>query len=319
MLEDLFDMHVPGWLLAIIASYLSDRKMTLKFNQSWSEPRSMPASFSQGCFLAMILFIIQFNGAALRPAIPHPMINTEEEMKQRRLSVKYIDDNSIAATYNLKIDIEDDCGKKQLPLTYNQRTRHKVLPQHHIIQHEADSFLEFTQENQFVINERKCEVMTFNFSKKYAFPPDINLGNSDIIKEVTHSKILGLLVQNNLKWDMNTEHIYKRAASKLWLLRRLKKFNLEWEILTDFYTKEIRVLLEYAVPAWYNAITREQSNVIEKIQRYATSIILDNWSSLSYKVRCTLLSIEPLFIRRKTIALNFHCGHLSTQDIPTCL
>ena len=37
---------------------------------------------------------------------------------------------------------------------------------------------------------------------------------------------------------------------------------------------------------------------------WATAIILNNWT-LSYTVRCTLLCIEPLYLRRKSIALAF--------------
>ena len=58
------------------------------------------------------------------------------------------------------------------------------------------------------------------------------------------------------------------------------------------------------MPVWYSSITKEQSKSIEKIQRYAVSIILNNWS-WSYEVKCTLLQIEPLFYRRNNIALSF--------------
>ena len=68
--------------------------------------------------------------------------------------------------------------------------------------------------------------------------------------------------------------------------------------------KEIQSLLEYAVPVWYSSITRQQSNAIEKIQRWAVSLILDNWT-FSYRIKCTLLSLEPLFLRRKGLALSF--------------
>ena len=98
--------------------------------------------------------------------------------------------------------------------------------------------------------------------------------------------------------------MFNKAASKLWLLRRLKKLKFEPELLCDFYKKEIRVLVEYAIPVWYSSLTRDQSNSLEKIQKFAVSLILNDWS-WSYKVKCTLLSLEPLFLRRKPIALNF--------------
>ena len=303
VLEDLFAMHLPGYLLAIIASYLSERTMVLHFNSAMSEEQQMPASYAQGCFLMMILFIVQFNGAALHPAVPRPFplpsasspstcspspsasssleplslssapSFSSSKDEERRLSVKYFDDCSIAGAYNLRRDIEKEERTLPQPLTFNQRTGHRVKSDRHIIQAEAISFFNFTEENKFKINFEKSEVLMFNFSNKVTFPPDIKIGHSDTLNEVNHAKILGLIIQSNLKWNLNTEFIYNKAAGKLWLLKRLKLFDLDIETLTDFYTKEIRVILEYAAPVWYSGITEKQSKTIEKIQKWAVSII----------------------------------------------
>ena len=63
VIEDLYDMKVPGWLLLILISYLTDRKMVLKFRGVLSALRSLPGSSPQGTVLGVILFIILFNGA----------------------------------------------------------------------------------------------------------------------------------------------------------------------------------------------------------------------------------------------------------------
>ena len=65
VIEDLFHMKVPGWLLLILISYLTDRKMVMKFRGVLSAMRSLPGSSPQGTVLGVILFIIYFNGAAL--------------------------------------------------------------------------------------------------------------------------------------------------------------------------------------------------------------------------------------------------------------
>ena len=80
--------------------------------------------------------------------------------------------------------------------------------------------------------------------------------------------------------------------------------GLEHEFLVDVYTKEIRSLLEYAAAVWHGGITLDQSKDIEYIQRLAVSIILNDWS-LPYFVKCTLLNIEPLYLRRPAIVLSF--------------
>ena len=114
VLIDLFDMHTPGWLLAIIASFLSERTMKLRYNNEWSEWMKMPGSFSQGCYLMMILFIVQFNGAGLRPNIPRPLRIKEDK---ERISVKFIDDFSAAASYNLGKVTERENRPLPRPLT----------------------------------------------------------------------------------------------------------------------------------------------------------------------------------------------------------
>ena len=168
----------------------------------------------------------------------------------------------------------------------------------------VDEFLSFTKETKFVINEDKCEAMLINFSRKMSFSPSITIGGTDTIKEVYHTKLLGVIIQSDLRWDLNTDYIFSKASSKLWLLRRLKFLNIEPLILTDFYVKEIRSVLEYAAPVWYSSITSEQSRQLEKIQVYSVSIILSDWDS-SYKHKCARLKLEPLYLRRRKIALNY--------------
>ena len=101
-----------------------------------------------------------------------------------------------------------------------------------------------------------------------------------------------------------SQPVFSKAASKLWLLRRLKKYDLEVEILKDFYIKEIRSVVEFAIPVWASGINLQQSKTIEKIQKYSLAIIFNNWT-WPYYVKCTLLNLEPLFMRRTQINLSF--------------
>ena len=90
----------------------------------------------------------------------------------------------------------------------------------------------------------------------------------------------------------------------MWILRRMKLLNVSPSILLDVYTKEIRPVLELAVPAWHSGLTAKQSDQIERVQRVALSIILGNHHT-SYKSALNLLSIETLQQRRFTLCKNF--------------
>ena len=70
--------------------------------------------------------------------------------------------------------------------------------------------------------------------------------------------------------------MFKKAMSKMWLLRRLKKLDLDLEIILDFYLKEIRPLAEHGVVIWNSGLTRTQENDLEIIQKIALKIILED-------------------------------------------
>ena len=52
--------------------------------------------------------------------------------------------------------------------------------------------------------------------------------------------------------------LVKKASKRLWLVRRLKNMGASQWDLVDMYTKQIRSVLELAVPAWQGALTLEE-------------------------------------------------------------
>ena len=71
VVEDLFSMHLPGWLLAITCSYLSGRTRVLQYQGSKSSSQQLPGGFGAGNAFGGIFFIIKFNGVCI--PIPRPM------------------------------------------------------------------------------------------------------------------------------------------------------------------------------------------------------------------------------------------------------
>ena len=62
------------------------------------------------------------------------MLSNKGDVMKRQQSLKYVEDNCILASYNLKKDIENDAENRIFPLTNNQRTGHKVIPDNYTIQ-----------------------------------------------------------------------------------------------------------------------------------------------------------------------------------------
>ena len=113
VIEDLADMHVPGWLLILLVSYLTDRSMYMRYKGASSSRKLLPGSSPQGAFLGILIFIIVFNGALLRPAIP----------RLHSLNLKYIDDLSMLAAYNLRSCLVKDPVARPRPLKYSERNK----------------------------------------------------------------------------------------------------------------------------------------------------------------------------------------------------
>ena len=68
--------------------------------------------------------------------------------------------------------------------------------------------------------------------------------------------------------------------------------------------KEIRPLLEYAVPVWNSGLSLGQIHHIERVQKIALKIILGQ-TFTSYQEACTQFNIENLAVRRNNLCVNF--------------
>ena len=91
----------------------------MRYRGSKSSRKMLPGSSPQGAFLGILLFLIIFNGALLRPAIP----------RLKSLNQKYIDNLSMLAAFNLKYSLTVDPVARYKPLNKNERTQ-QILPVH---------------------------------------------------------------------------------------------------------------------------------------------------------------------------------------------
>ena len=154
------------------------------------------------------------------------------------------------------------------------------------------------------INEKKSNVMIFNKSKKYDFPPEFRFSNGEYLDCIEETKLLGIVLNSSLKWDSNTAYMVTRAMSKMWLLRRMKLLNLEPEIIFDYYAKEVRPHVEQGVVVWNSGLTKAHCNDLERIQKVALKIILgDRYTS--YDNACNYFKIDQLSSRRLQLCTNF--------------
>ena len=88
--------------------------------------------------------------------------------------------------------------------------------------------------------------------------------NDCVLERVSSFKLLGLWIDDDLKWKTSTEYIVKNAAKRLHFLKILKGYNAPREDLKTFYISAIRSILEYGSKIWHGSLTEEQSKDIER-------------------------------------------------------
>ena len=120
-------------------------------------------------------------------------------------------------------------------------------------------------------------------------------------------------VTQDLRWQRNTDYICSKARAKLWIIRRLIQFDLDTHTLFDVYCKEIRSIVEMAVPVWHSSLTKKQSMEIERIQKLAFRLILRN-DYVNYQLACSTLSALTLAERRIQICRKFAFKNLKSQN-----
>ena len=144
--------------------------------------------------------------------------------------------------------------------------------------------------------------MIFNKSRKWDFPPELSFSDGAPIDYIGETKLVGIILSEDLKWEKNTFYICKKAREKLWILRRMLKLQLDIYKMFDVYVKEVRSILELAVPVWHFSLIVKQTEDIERIQKVSFKIILqDNY--VSYKTSCVTFSTKSLQSRREKLCL----------------
>ena len=110
----------------------------------------------------------------------------------------------------------------------------------------------------------------------------------------------------------NTNYTVAKARGKVWILRRLAPLRLTFKELFDVYVKEVRSVLEYAVPVWHSGLTQKQSSEIEAVQKLAFKLILKQRYT-DYAAACKFFNTDTLEQRRRQLCLKFAKKNLNSD------
>ena len=75
-----------------------------------------------------------------------------------------------------------------------------------------------------LINEQKTKTMIINFTENYKFTNRLQLKNKNI-DVINSTRLLGTILTDDLGWDLNTQHLVKKANARMQLLRTVASFS----------------------------------------------------------------------------------------------
>ena len=104
-------------------------------------------------------------------------------------------------------------------------------------------------------------------------PPALSIGEVPLERLECH-KVLGPLLQSNLKWNTFIEYSTSKASKRLHILRVLKRNGVTITELLSVYKALVRSVLEYCAPVWHTSIPAFLSDEAEKVQKRAFRIFI---------------------------------------------
>ena len=82
----------------------------------------------------------------------------------------------------------------------------------------------WTADHKGILNEKKTKVMIFNYSRDHQFTTRLQLNNHNI-EIINETRLLGVQVTDDLKWNRNTEILVKKANQRMQILRKASEFT----------------------------------------------------------------------------------------------
>ena len=263
--------------------------MTVKWHGCRSSPRTLAGGGPQGATFGLLEYLAQSNNSA-------DCVSESDRFK-------FLDDLSVLeivnlltvgiTSFNLKYQVASD-----IP-THNQY----IPPEHLESQKWLNRINEWTINQKMLVNERKSKTIIFNYTNNYQFTTRLRI-NDQPLEVIDSTRLLGTIISNDLKWDLNCESIVKKANARMELLRKVSRFCTDYDDLKNIYFLYIRSLLEQSATVWHSSLSEDNKNDLERVQKSALKIILDDRYQ-GYKKAFLKLDIESLNDRREKLCLSF--------------
>ena len=288
-IESFLKNGVRASLIPVLISFFQNREMVVKWKGFLSKMRHLPGGGPQGGTLGIEEYLSQNNDNV-------EFLPDDEKFK-------FIDDLSILeilnllsiglTSYDYHSHVPSDIGTENLYLESENTKMQSYL----------ERISQWTKDNQMKLNTDKTNFMVFNFSRNYQFNTRLRLEGNEL-EQVKETKLLGLIIRDDLSWKTNTSQLTRKAYSRMIILKKLIQFSVPLEDLIQIYILYIRSITEQSSVVWHPSLTKGEQRDLERTQKVALKIILGE-DYTTYENALKISGLQPLTVRRTKLSLNF--------------
>ena len=140
----------------------------------------------------------------------------------------------------------------------------------------------------------KCHVLTLGKVENIRHTFRYTISKQEL-EHVFEEKDLGILIDNNLRFEEHISSKVHKANAIVGLIRRTFNF-LDCKLFKQLYTTFVRPHLEYGQAVW-SPFLKKQVDMTENVQIRATKLV-DGLQNLEYSERLKILDLPTLVYRR---------------------
>ena len=151
---------------------------------------------------------------------------------------------------------------------------------------EVNWAVDWCRKNKLHLNASKTKEIVVDLRRRPNTKALVNIFDQPITLTESFT-FLGSYISQNLKWDINTSHLIKKAQQRLYFLRQLKKFHVNKHLLVLFYKAIIESIITASISVWYGSSDSRTKMKLERVVTKASNII-----------GCDLPSVLSLYAER---------------------
>jgi exonuclease III len=242
---------------SIIKSYLEHRTQFVHLNGRWSVKKTIRNGIPQGSILGPLLFCIFINDLPF--TIKDPSVACD----------MFADDNSLHSSGRSIVDVQNS------------------------LQNGLDDVQDWCKNNRMVLNPGKTKSMVITTRQKHQrqkLQLKLNIQSTDV-QQVREHKVLGVIVDEELKWESHINYVNKLLSKNLFLLHQLKIY-VDSETRKSFFYAHCLSHINYASNVWCGASANHIQHM-RSLHRRAAKIIFPD-PSLTTDEKQKQLGILPL-------------------------